>query len=77
MRPIDEIRLVRPATLADAALLLADDEARIVAGGTDLLPNMRRGIADPAVLIDLTAVAGIGAIEPHHGQWRLGAGVTL
>jgi 4-hydroxybenzoyl-CoA reductase subunit beta len=77
MRPIEEIRLVRPATLADAALLLADDAARVVAGGTDLLPNMRRGIADPAVLIDLTAVAGIGAIEPHHGQWRLGAGVTL
>lgn len=77
MRPIEGIRLVRPATLADAALLLADDDARVVAGGTDLLPNMRRGIADPAVLIDLTAVAGIGAIEPHHGQWRLGAGVTL
>lgn len=77
MRPIEEFQLLRPATLTDAALLLARNGARVVAGGTDLLPNMRRGIADPSCLIDLTAVAGIGAIEPHHGQWRLGAGVTL
>ncbi|MCL4740025.1 MAG: 4-hydroxybenzoyl-CoA reductase subunit beta [Burkholderiaceae bacterium] len=77
MRPIEDIQLVRPATLTDAALLLAEEGSRLVAGGTDLLPNMRRGIADPAVLIDLTGVAGIAAIEPHHGQWRLGAGVTL
>lgn len=77
MRPISEIQLVRPATLTDAALCLAEDEALLVAGGTDLLPNMRRGAASPAVLVDLTGVAGIDAIEPHHGQWRLGAGVTL
>ncbi len=77
MRPITEIRLVRPATLADAALLLAEHDARVVAGGTDLLPNMRRGIADPAVLIDLSAVNGFGTIEQAHGQWRLGAGATL
>lgn len=78
MRPIEDIELVRPATLTDAALMLAGmEDRRLVAGGTDLLPNMRRGIADPAVLIDLTATAGFTAIEPHHGQWRLGAGVTL
>lgn len=77
MRPISEIQLVRPATLTDAALCLAGDESRLVAGGTDLLPHMRRGVASPAVLVDLTGVAGIATIEPHHGQWRLGAGVTL
>lgn len=77
MRPISEIQLVRPATAVDAALCLAEDEARLVAGGTDLLPNMRRGVASPAVLVDLTGVAGISAIEPHHGQWRLGAGASL
>ena len=77
MRPIEDIRLVRPATLTDAALLLCAAGARLVAGGTDLLPAMRRGIASPAVLVDLTGVAGIASVEPHHGQWRLGAGVTL
>lgn len=77
MRPIQEIQLVRPATLTDAALLLAGEGGRLVAGGTDLLANMRRGITSPAILIDLTAAAGFAAVEPHHGQWRLGAGVTL
>lgn len=77
MRPIDEIQLLRPATLTDAALMLAGLGARLVAGGTDLLANMRRGIADPAILIDLTATAGFAGIQPHHGQWRLGAGTTL
>lgn len=77
MRPIEEIQFVQPATLTDASLLLAGLDGRLVAGGTDLLANMRRGIADPAILIDLTAVAGFAGIEPHHGQWRLGAGATL
>jgi 4-hydroxybenzoyl-CoA reductase subunit beta len=77
MRPIEDIQLVRPATLTDAALLLAGLGGRLVAGGTDLLANMRRGIADPAILIDLTAAAGFASIEPHHGQWRIGAGATL
>lgn len=77
MRPISEIRLLRPATLTDVALCLAEGKARLVAGATDLLPNMRRGVASPAVLVDITGVAGISAIEPHHGQWRLGAGATL
>lgn len=77
MRPIEDIQLVRPATLTDAALLLAGLDGRLVAGGTDLLANMRRGIADPAILIDLTGVTGFESIEPHHGQWRIGAGAKL
>ena len=77
MNILADFRTHRPATLADAVAALDADGAVPLAAGTDLLPNMRRGIADPAVLIDLTGVAGIAAIEPHHGQWRLGAGVTL
>jgi 4-hydroxybenzoyl-CoA reductase subunit beta len=77
MRPIDEFRLQRPATLADAALLLSTAGARLVAGGTDLVPNLRRGVADPRCLIDLGGVHGLAAIEAHHGQWRIGAGATL
>lgn len=77
MRPIEEIELVRPATLTDAALLLAGLDGRMVAGGTDLLVNMRRGITTPPVLIDLSAVKDFACIEPHHGQWRIGAGARL
>jgi len=77
MRPIPEFQLLRPATVVEAASLLQRPGARLVAGGTDLLPNLRRGLLDPRCLIDLTPMAGFDAIEGQQGQWRLGAGVTL
>ena len=51
----------RAATLRDAAALLArlGDDARALAGGTDLLPNMRSEFARPGVLV------GLSAIEPE------------
>lgn len=50
----------RPDTLQEAAALLrrSGASARLLAGGTDLLPNMRVQILKPALLISL------GAIEP-------------
>jgi len=77
MRPIPEFQLLRPTTVAEAATLLQRPGARLVAGGTDLLPNLRRGLLDPRCLIDLTPMAGFDAVEMQQGQWRLGAGVTL
>jgi hypothetical protein len=77
MRPIHDIQVLRPAQPIDAALMLAEDESRLIAGGTDLLPNLRRGIATPAVLVDLGGVVGLRDIARHHDQWHIGAGVTL
>jgi len=77
MQPIAELELARPATLAEAAALLARDGARPVAGGTDLLPNLRRGLLAPRLLVDLSAVAGFDAIETGTTAWRIGAGATL
>jgi 4-hydroxybenzoyl-CoA reductase subunit beta len=77
MRPIPEFQLLRPATVVEAASLLQRPGARLVAGGTDLLPNLRRGLLDPRCLIDLTPMPGFDVIELQQGQWRLGAGVTL
>jgi len=77
MRPVDDLELARPTTLEDAVALLARDGARLVAGGTDLLPNLRRGLLEPRCLVDLSAVAGFDAIEARPAGWRLGAGATL
>ncbi|HEX6019213.1 MAG TPA: FAD binding domain-containing protein [Burkholderiaceae bacterium] len=78
MRPIQELELQRPATLAEAAKLLAASGARAIAGGTDLVPNMRRGLVDAERLVDLGALPGFAAIEAQpDGGWRIGAGVTL
>ena len=78
MRPIQDLQLQRPATLAEACALLSAGGARAIAGGTDLVPNLRRGLVDAERLIDLGALPGLAAIEARpDGAWRLGAGVTL
>jgi 4-hydroxybenzoyl-CoA reductase subunit beta len=78
MQALPEFTLRRPATLAEAAALLASEpQARLVAGGTDLLPNLRRGLEKPATLIDLSGLAGFSKVEDSDGALTLGAGVTL
>lgn len=78
MEYMPEFEIVRPATLAEAVAARADDpEASFIAGGTDLVPNIRRGIVAPAKVIDLNGVAEIRTIEPADGGLRIGAAVTL
>jgi len=55
MLALPEFTLERPTSLGEAAALLAEKPgARLIAGGTDLLPNLRRGLESPPVLIDLS-----------------------
>jgi 4-hydroxybenzoyl-CoA reductase subunit beta len=71
-------RLVRPRSLAEAtAALAADPAARLLAGGTDLVVNLRRGLAAPSALVDLAAVEGLDLIEQQAQGTRIGARVTL
>ncbi|MCM2252797.1 MAG: 4-hydroxybenzoyl-CoA reductase subunit beta [Ramlibacter sp.] len=79
MHPLPEFTLERPASLAEAAQLLERaPAARLIAGGTDLLPNLRRGLERPPLLVDLSGVAGLAAIEQApDGSVDLGAGLTL
>src|SRR5690606_35262162 len=78
MDSMPAFELKRPNSVAEAAALLAaDPQARLLAGGTDLVPNLRRGIERPPVLVDLGAVAGLDAIvTAPEGTW-IGAGVRL
>jgi 4-hydroxybenzoyl-CoA reductase subunit beta len=70
--------LARPATLSQAALLLtADRRARIVAGGTDLVPSLRDGLGEPSVLVDVCTIAGFDAIAVTADGVTIGAGATL
>lgn len=60
-----------------AALLARLPGARIVAGGTDLVPNLRRGIGQPSALVDVSSIADFDAIVRDGNGWRIGAGATL
>ena len=79
MQPLPDFELKRPATAEQVVALLADNAgARLVAGGTDLLPNLRRGLESPPVLVDLSSLPAFSDIELHaDGRARLGAGLTL
>ncbi|HEX6362796.1 MAG TPA: 4-hydroxybenzoyl-CoA reductase subunit beta [Albitalea sp.] len=78
MERMPEFRLSRPATCDEAAALLASEPgARLVAGGTDLVPNLRRGLERPPMLVDLTAVRDLADIAAGPDGLVLGAGVTL
>src|SRR4029450_9186069 len=64
-----------PRTVGEAVDLLAahGSEAMLVAGGTDLLPNMKRRQQVPRTLISLRRVAELR----QFGSVTLGAGLTL
>jgi len=68
-----------PVSVADAAKLLADHgpAAMVVAGGTDLYPNMKRRQFEPSVLVGLRRIAGLAGVRAAGGGLSIGAGTTL
>lgn len=78
MENMPEFTLHRPETAAEAVKLKASDAtSRYLAGGTDMIVNVRRGIEEPEIMIDLTAIAAITEIAAEDGGLRIGAGVKL
>ncbi len=78
MSALATISLQRPASLQEAVRLLAGEGARPLAGGTDLLPNLRRGLGEPKLLVDLGGIADFAACTVDaDGALRIGAGATL
>ena len=78
MENMPAFTLHRPETAAEAvSLKAADATSRYLAGGTDMIVNVRRGIETPETMIDLTAIADITAIAADGDGIRIGAGVKL
>jgi 4-hydroxybenzoyl-CoA reductase subunit beta len=79
MLRLPSFTLHTPRTTREAALMLADHapgDAMILAGGTDLLPNMKRRQQVPRVLVSLRRVEGLQQIANGRG-FTIGAGTTL
>lgn len=75
---LSSLRLVRPDTIAEAvAAMQAHPEGRLVAGGTDLLVNVRRGIVNPNLLIDTSQIAEIKQLAADADGLTIGAGVRI
>jgi len=72
------MRYEAPGTVEGAVALLAGatGEARVLAGGTDLLVQMRADIVDPGLIVDIKKIPETRAITEEKGGWRIGAAVT-
>jgi CO/xanthine dehydrogenase FAD-binding subunit len=71
------LRYETPTTAAAAVALLAaaNGPARILAGGTDLLIQMRSGMVEPELLINVKGIAEMNSIAEDNGSYRIGASV--
>ncbi len=67
-----------PTTLSEALTLLSEfkGEARIIAGGTDLVVQARGGAVRPRVLVDITRIPGLDYVTLDKDTIRLGCLVT-
>jgi carbon-monoxide dehydrogenase medium subunit len=57
--------------------LSEDGEAKVVAGGTDLLPQMKNGLVKPARVVDLSGIPALKKLEiGSDGALHIGAAVS-
>lgn len=70
---------LRPKTLEETLDLLAihRDDAKILAGGTDLLVRMKKGLLKPRFLISLKALDELSYIKQEAGSIKIGARTSL
>lgn len=77
---LPKFEYLAPTTLAEACTLLAKHQgkARVLAGGTDLVPQMKKRVATPQYIIGLKNVSGLDYIEFDKAKGlRIGALATL
>lgn len=76
MLRLPPVEFIKPASLDDVVAALSDDDVRLVAGGTDLWPNMKRRHQKAAKVVSLMGIPGLDEIRAN-GEISLGATVTL
>ncbi|MFQ5954031.1 MAG: FAD binding domain-containing protein [Kiloniellales bacterium] len=72
------MRYEAPETIDAAVALLAgaDGEARVLAGGTDLLVQMGADLVEPELVVDVKRIPELRRIITEDGGFRIGAAVT-
>jgi carbon-monoxide dehydrogenase medium subunit len=76
---VRRFELILPGSVDECVKALAQGgpESKLLAGGTDLLPQLKNGLLKPARVIDLSGVARLRTIEAGNGKGiRIGSAVT-
>lgn len=79
MLPLPEFTFHTPGSIEAAVALLAKlgGDARLIAGGTDLLPNMKQGLLAPGHLVSLQDVAELRGVRTEGTTLVIGAMTSL
>jgi len=74
---VRRFELAVPGSVKDCLRILAErgPEAKVIAGGTDLVPQMKIGLLHPRFVIDLSGIPELRALKVNGGL-RVGASVT-
>lgn len=72
------MRFESPDTIEKAVGLLnaCDGVSRVLAGGTDVLVQLRLALVDPELIVDIKHIAGMRDITAENGGFRIGAAVS-
>lgn len=75
---MDGLRYEAPDSLDAAVALLskAGGDARVFAGGTDVIVQMQGEMIDPDLLVDIKNIPDLHGIEEDGDGWRIGAAVS-
>jgi xanthine dehydrogenase YagS FAD-binding subunit len=61
----------------ESARELVGEEGRYLAGGQDLLSEMKEYIAEPKILVNVKSLPGLNKIETRRDVWTIGTNVTI
>jgi CO/xanthine dehydrogenase FAD-binding subunit len=72
------MRYEAPRTLEQAVELLQAESglSRVLAGGTDVLVQLRSGMVEPELIVDIKRIDGMKSITAEDGGFRIGAAVS-
>lgn len=76
---LPKFELLMPETLPEALDMLGDRaaSARPIAGGTNLIPDMRAGTQHPSSVVNVEGLSELKGIRRENGHVVVGSGVTL
>ena len=74
---LHEFRYLAPRTAAELLEAVEGEGAAIIAGGTDLLPNIRNGVLKPRLVVDVKKLPDAARIAYGEDGLELGPAVTL
>lgn len=69
---------VEPRSIKEASSILSDDpKAKILAGGTDILVNMKHRVEVPSIIVNIKRIPALDSMEEKNGSIRIGALASL